>query len=203
MEKVSIALNKNTVPGDKSAFVPGGIRMGTPALTTRGLNEVCAPQSKAHRAGRARAHRRVQLSMRACCLVAVRLRALVAQRRSLLPPPPPLPPRASAPLASLPFPPTLPSSRSPCPPSPTTLPSPPLHALPSQADMLKVVEFVDRGVKLAIELNKSVQGKKLADFKAALHAAEPKVRLLRSRAHDGARRASAPRGCRVRSMAHT
>jgi glycine/serine hydroxymethyltransferase len=40
MEKISIALNKNTVPGDKSAFVPGGIRMGTPALTTRGLDEV-------------------------------------------------------------------------------------------------------------------------------------------------------------------
>ncbi|KAL0483118.1 glycine hydroxymethyltransferase [Acrasis kona] len=39
LELVSIAVNKNTVPGDKSALVPGGIRVGTPALTTRGLDE--------------------------------------------------------------------------------------------------------------------------------------------------------------------
>ena len=32
-------LNKNSVPGDKSAMVPGGIRIGTPALTTRGFGE--------------------------------------------------------------------------------------------------------------------------------------------------------------------
>ncbi|KAL0461920.1 UNVERIFIED_CONTAM: Serine hydroxymethyltransferase, mitochondrial [Sesamum latifolium] len=31
--------NKNTVPGDVSAMVPGGIRMGTPALTSRGFVE--------------------------------------------------------------------------------------------------------------------------------------------------------------------
>merc|ERR1719324_1587359 len=39
LEMASIALNKNTVPGDKSAFIPGGIRMGTPALTSRGFTE--------------------------------------------------------------------------------------------------------------------------------------------------------------------
>merc|ERR1719451_290842 len=39
LEMASIALNKNTVPGDKSAFIPGGIRMGTPALTSRGFEE--------------------------------------------------------------------------------------------------------------------------------------------------------------------
>eukprot|EP00474_Spongospora_subterranea_P008697 CRZ09155.1 hypothetical protein [Spongospora subterranea] len=39
LERMNIALNKNTVPGDKSAMVPGGIRMGTPAMTTRGLSE--------------------------------------------------------------------------------------------------------------------------------------------------------------------
>merc|ERR1712151_662053 len=39
MELAHIAANKNTVPGDKSALVPGGIRMGTPALTTRGFME--------------------------------------------------------------------------------------------------------------------------------------------------------------------
>ncbi|KAL3845748.1 hypothetical protein ACJIZ3_003151 [Penstemon smallii] len=39
MEAVHIAANKNTVPGDVSAMVPGGIRMGTPALTSRGFLE--------------------------------------------------------------------------------------------------------------------------------------------------------------------
>eukprot|EP00217_Crustomastix_stigmatica_P011674 CAMPEP_0183790714 /NCGR_PEP_ID=MMETSP0803_2-20130417/1282_1 /TAXON_ID=195967 /ORGANISM="Crustomastix stigmata, Strain CCMP3273" /LENGTH=514 /DNA_ID=CAMNT_0026034969 /DNA_START=41 /DNA_END=1585 /DNA_ORIENTATION=- len=39
MELAHIAANKNTVPGDVSALVPGGIRMGTPALTTRGFVE--------------------------------------------------------------------------------------------------------------------------------------------------------------------
>ncbi|CAD7696792.1 unnamed protein product [Ostreobium quekettii] len=39
LELVHIACNKNTVPGDKSAMVPGGLRMGTPALTSRGFVE--------------------------------------------------------------------------------------------------------------------------------------------------------------------
>ncbi|KAG6554383.1 hypothetical protein Mapa_004300 [Marchantia paleacea] len=39
MELAHIAANKNTVPGDVSALVPGGIRMGTPALTSRGFTE--------------------------------------------------------------------------------------------------------------------------------------------------------------------
>jgi len=39
LECASITLNKNSVPGDKSAMVPGGIRIGTPALTTRGFLE--------------------------------------------------------------------------------------------------------------------------------------------------------------------
>ncbi|XP_017871910.1 PREDICTED: serine hydroxymethyltransferase, cytosolic [Drosophila arizonae] len=39
LEEVGIACNKNTVPGDKSAMNPSGIRLGTPALTTRGLLE--------------------------------------------------------------------------------------------------------------------------------------------------------------------
>lgn len=30
-----ITVNKNSVPGDKSALVPGGLRLGTPALTSR------------------------------------------------------------------------------------------------------------------------------------------------------------------------
>ena len=37
LELVGVASNKNTVPGDKSAMRPGGLRMGSPAMTTRGL----------------------------------------------------------------------------------------------------------------------------------------------------------------------
>jgi len=39
MEQASISINRNTVPGDKSAFKPGGIRVGTPALTSRNFKE--------------------------------------------------------------------------------------------------------------------------------------------------------------------
>merc|ERR1739841_268300 len=39
LEIAGIATNKNTVPGDKSALIPGGLRIGTPALTSRGLTQ--------------------------------------------------------------------------------------------------------------------------------------------------------------------
>mmetsp|Transcript_7082 Transcript_7082/g.9190 ORF Transcript_7082/g.9190 Transcript_7082/m.9190 type:complete len:505 (-) Transcript_7082:40-1554(-) len=39
LELACIATNKNTIPGDKSALIPGGIRMGTPALTSRNFKE--------------------------------------------------------------------------------------------------------------------------------------------------------------------
>ncbi|XP_069036775.1 serine hydroxymethyltransferase, cytosolic [Lepisosteus oculatus] len=39
LEACSIACNKNTCPGDKSALRPSGVRLGTPALTSRGLLE--------------------------------------------------------------------------------------------------------------------------------------------------------------------
>eukprot|EP01100_Stratorugosa_tubuloviscum_P008856 TRINITY_DN36_c0_g1_i1.p1 TRINITY_DN36_c0_g1~~TRINITY_DN36_c0_g1_i1.p1 ORF type:complete len:512 (+),score=243.50 TRINITY_DN36_c0_g1_i1:56-1591(+) len=39
LEQCNITANKNAVPGDTKPMVPGGIRLGTPALTTRGLNE--------------------------------------------------------------------------------------------------------------------------------------------------------------------
>ena len=40
LERVGITANKNTVPNDpQSPFVTSGIRLGTPAMTTRGLKE--------------------------------------------------------------------------------------------------------------------------------------------------------------------
>jgi glycine hydroxymethyltransferase len=40
LEEVGIYANKNAVPGEKaSAFYPSGIRLGTPALTSRGIKE--------------------------------------------------------------------------------------------------------------------------------------------------------------------
>lgn len=39
LEKCNIIINKNTTPSDTSAVVPNGIRLGTPAMTTRGFDE--------------------------------------------------------------------------------------------------------------------------------------------------------------------
>ena len=51
-DEVYITLNKNTVPNDpRSPFVTSGVRIGTPAVTTRGLKE------EAHGS-----HRRVHLA---------------------------------------------------------------------------------------------------------------------------------------------
>lgn len=39
LELASMTTNKNSIPGDTSAINPGGVRLGTPALTSRGLDE--------------------------------------------------------------------------------------------------------------------------------------------------------------------
>jgi len=39
LELGNMHCNKNTVPGDKSALTPSGLRIGTPAMTSRGLGE--------------------------------------------------------------------------------------------------------------------------------------------------------------------
>ncbi|CAG2208740.1 SHMT [Mytilus edulis] len=39
LELVEISVNKNTCAGDKSAVTPGGLRLGAPSLTSRGLKE--------------------------------------------------------------------------------------------------------------------------------------------------------------------
>ncbi|KAK3637009.1 Serine hydroxymethyltransferase, cytosolic [Elasticomyces elasticus] len=39
LEQVNITCNKNTTPGDKSAITPCGIRIGAPAMTSRGMGE--------------------------------------------------------------------------------------------------------------------------------------------------------------------
>lgn len=76
LEEIAIAINKNTCPGDKSALNPSGIRIGTPALTSRNFKE---------------------------------------------------------------------------------------------ADILQVADFLDQGLKLAVEINKASSGPSLKDFKEKMH----------------------------------
>ena len=38
-DAVHMTLNKNSILGDRSALSPGAVRIGTPALTTRGMTE--------------------------------------------------------------------------------------------------------------------------------------------------------------------
>jgi glycine hydroxymethyltransferase len=43
-EAAEITVNKNSLVGDKSAITPGGLRLGAPALTTRGFDEAAFRQ---------------------------------------------------------------------------------------------------------------------------------------------------------------
>ncbi|KAI8930295.1 serine hydroxymethyltransferase-domain-containing protein [Entophlyctis helioformis] len=90
LELVKIAANKNTIPGDKSALIPHGLRIGSPAMTTRGLVE---------------------------------------------------------------------------------------------SDFVTVVDFIDRAIQITIDINKTVKGTKLKDFKAAVGEtgeAFPEIAKLRA-----------------------
>jgi len=54
----AITVNKNMIVGDKSAVAPGGVRLGSPALTSRGLKEDDFRQVGAF------IHRAIQISLR-------------------------------------------------------------------------------------------------------------------------------------------
>jgi len=54
----AITVNKNMIVGDKSAIAPGGVRLGSPALTSRGLKEDDFRQVAAF------IHRAIQISLK-------------------------------------------------------------------------------------------------------------------------------------------
>merc|ERR1712060_676236 len=60
-EAASISLNRNAVHGDASALSPGGVRIGTPAMTTRG--------------GGVEDFKKIALFLDRCCQIALKVQA--------------------------------------------------------------------------------------------------------------------------------
>jgi len=60
-EAVSISLNRNAVHGDASALSPGGVRIGSPAMTTRG----CSTDD----------FKQISLFLDRCCTIALKIQA--------------------------------------------------------------------------------------------------------------------------------
>merc|ERR1712110_906465 len=60
-EAVSISLNRNAVHGDASALSPGGVRIGSPAMTTRG----CSTED----------FKKIALFLDRCCTIALKIQA--------------------------------------------------------------------------------------------------------------------------------
>merc|ERR1712232_599982 len=60
-ELASISLNRNAVHGDASALSPGGVRIGTPAMTTRG----CTTED----------FKKVAVFLDRCCQIALKIQA--------------------------------------------------------------------------------------------------------------------------------
>merc|ERR1712176_810002 len=60
-EMASISLNRNAVHGDVSALSPGGVRIGSPAMTTRG----CGVED----------FKTIALFLDRCCQIALKLQA--------------------------------------------------------------------------------------------------------------------------------
>merc|ERR1712178_561133 len=60
-EAASISLNRNAVHGDASALSPGGVHIGTPAMTTRG----CTPED----------FKRIASFLDRCCQIALKVQA--------------------------------------------------------------------------------------------------------------------------------
>lgn len=67
LEKNGIIANRNSVPGDTSPFKPSGIRLGTPALTTRGMKEKEMREVARLIHDSVRGERNVQKEVRALC----------------------------------------------------------------------------------------------------------------------------------------
>merc|ERR1711976_1066811 len=65
-EYASISLNRNTVAGDASALSPGGVRIGSPAMTTRG----CGPEE----------FKKIAEFLDRCCQIALKVQSVKGKK---------------------------------------------------------------------------------------------------------------------------